>query len=318
MKTTVDAMATISSEDVLERIKSVVGPKGWTTDAHDIEPHLTEPRGLYRGATPMVVRPASTEEVAAVVKICAAARLPIVPQGGNTGLVGAQVPRESGDSIVVSLARMNRIRAIDPLNYTITVEAGVILADVQKAAEEADRLFPLLHKGQRHDGEDPVDDRLVEVEHPHEFVPSPVEPLKDAPTADVPEGQQPPDHLLGPDPPDDAPQGYGPGVGLGAVVPPRLQTADQSLVDRGRLRLHLPRCEPLEQSPRVHLPPPRLPEILSALPEKVQQVRQESAWLRGGRGSSPGASPLCLCHARARHEISSTAPAESGRVTWAS
>src|SRR4051794_20133621 len=99
------------ASSALEKIKAIVGPKGWTTDAHDIEPYLTEPRGLYRGATPMVVRPGSTEEVAEVVKICAAARLPIVAQGGNTGLVGAQVPWESGKSIVLSLARMNRIRA---------------------------------------------------------------------------------------------------------------------------------------------------------------------------------------------------------------
>src|SRR5437899_11207656 len=143
METNVKATSVAERGSVLEKIKAIVGPKGWTTDPHDIEPHLTEPRGLYRGATQMVVRPASTEEVAAVVKLCATARLPIVPQGGNTGLVGAQVPWEDGKSIVLSLARMNRIRAVDPLNYTITVEAGVILADVQKAAEDADRLFPL-------------------------------------------------------------------------------------------------------------------------------------------------------------------------------
>src|SRR5216683_656948 len=143
MKTIVNAMNETERGTVLDKIKAIVGPKGWTTDPHDIEPHLTEPRGLYHGATPMVVRPASTEEVAAVVKLCAAARLPIVPQGGNTGLVGAQVPWEDGKSIVLSLARMNRVRAVDPLNYTITVEAGIILADVQKAAEDADRLFPL-------------------------------------------------------------------------------------------------------------------------------------------------------------------------------
>src|SRR5260221_4117011 len=143
METNVKAMSVAERGSVLEKIKAIVGPKGWTTDPHDIEPHLTEPRGLYHGATKMIVRPASTEEVAAVVKLCAAARLPIVPQGGNTGLVGAQVPWESGDSLVLSLSRMHRIRAVDPLNYTMTVEAGIILADVQKAAEEADRLFPL-------------------------------------------------------------------------------------------------------------------------------------------------------------------------------
>jgi FAD/FMN-containing dehydrogenase len=130
-------------DQVLERIKDIVGPKGWTTDPAAVEPHLVEWRGLFRGATRMVVRPASTEEVSQIVKLCAAAKLPIVPQGGNTGLVGAGVPPEDGNNIVVSLGRLNRVRAIDPLNYTITVEAGVVLADVQKAAEEADRLFPL-------------------------------------------------------------------------------------------------------------------------------------------------------------------------------
>jgi FAD/FMN-containing dehydrogenase len=138
-----DHKARPSVDETLARIKSVVGPKGWLSDPHDIEPHLVEPRGLYRGATKLVVRPASTAEVAEVVKLCAAAHLAIVPQGGNTGLVGAQVPPEGIDNIVLSLARMNKIRAVDPLNYTMTVEAGVILADVQKAAEEVDRLFPL-------------------------------------------------------------------------------------------------------------------------------------------------------------------------------
>ncbi len=128
-------MTTLARDAVLARIKEVVGPKGWTTDPHEVEPYLVEQRGLYRGATRMVVRPAATEEVAAVVRICAAAKLPIVPQGGNTGLVGGGVPPEDGDNIVLALQRMNRIRAIDPLNYTVTAEAGVVLADLQKAAE---------------------------------------------------------------------------------------------------------------------------------------------------------------------------------------
>jgi len=133
----------LSIDETVERIKALVGPKGWVSDPNDIEPYLVEPRGLFHGATRLVVRPASTADVAAIVTLCAAAKLPIVPQGGNTGLVGAQVPPENGNNIVVSLQRMNKIRAVDPLNYTMTVEAGVILADIQKAAEEADRLFPL-------------------------------------------------------------------------------------------------------------------------------------------------------------------------------
>jgi D-lactate dehydrogenase (cytochrome) len=131
------------AEAVLDRLKQVVGPKGWVADADAIEPYLVEPRGLYRGATCLVLRPASTEEVAGIVRLCAAAKLPIVPQGGNTGLCGGGVPPEDRPNIVLSLARLTRVRAIDPLNYTITVEAGCILADVQKAAAEHDRLFPL-------------------------------------------------------------------------------------------------------------------------------------------------------------------------------
>jgi D-lactate dehydrogenase (cytochrome) len=81
--------------------------------------------------------------VAAVVRICADAKLPIVPQGGNTGLVGGGVPPEDGRNVVLALGRMNHIRAIDPVNFTMTAEAGCILADLQHAAAEADRLFPL-------------------------------------------------------------------------------------------------------------------------------------------------------------------------------
>jgi len=128
-------------ETALERIKSAVGPRGWLDDPAEQEPYLTEARRL--GAARLVVRPASTAEVAAVVRICAEARLPIVPQGGNTGLVGGGVPPEDGDNIVLALGRMNRIRAIDPVNFTMTVEAGCILAQLQEAAAEIDRLFPL-------------------------------------------------------------------------------------------------------------------------------------------------------------------------------
>jgi FAD/FMN-containing dehydrogenase len=127
----------------LARIKEIVGPRGWIADASGMAPYLAEERGMYHGAARLVVRPGSTDEVAEVVRACALARIPIVPQGGNTGLVGGAVPWEDGQAIVLSLARMNRVRAVDPLDHTITVEAGCILADVQKAAEAVDRLFPL-------------------------------------------------------------------------------------------------------------------------------------------------------------------------------
>ncbi len=130
-------------EAALERIKAAVGPRGWIAEPADQEPYLVEARRLWRGATRLVVRPAWTVEVSAVVRICAEARLPIVPQGGNTGLVGGGVPPEDGTNIVLALGRMNRIRALDPVNFTMTVEAGCILAHLQQAAAEADRLFPL-------------------------------------------------------------------------------------------------------------------------------------------------------------------------------
>ena len=133
----------MQTEAAIERIKAVVGPRGWIADPHEAEPYLVEARGLYHGATRLVVRPASTAEVAAVVQICAEARLPIVPQGGNTGLVGGGIPPDDGHNIVLALGRMNRIRAIDPVNFTMTVEAGCILAHLHQAAAEADRLFPL-------------------------------------------------------------------------------------------------------------------------------------------------------------------------------
>ena len=91
----------------------------------------------------MVLRPASTEEVAKLVRICNETHTPILPQGGNTGLCGGATPYEHGGEVLLSLTRMNNVRDLDPLNYTITVEAGVILSDVQAAADEADRYFPL-------------------------------------------------------------------------------------------------------------------------------------------------------------------------------
>ena len=128
---------------VLDRLYAIVGDTGVITDDYDKSPYLNDERGYYTGATPMVVRPSSTEEVSEIVRICNETRTPIVPQGGNTGLCGGATPYEHGGEILLSLTRMNKVRDIDALNYAITVEAGVILADVQTAAEEADRYFPL-------------------------------------------------------------------------------------------------------------------------------------------------------------------------------
>lgn len=124
----------------LQAIREVVGPKGWIDTSSDMEPYLVEERGLFRGHCAAVVRPANTEEVAEVVRLCAEAGLAVVPQGGNTGLCGGGVP--SG-GIVLSTTRLNRICGIDRDNHTMTVEAGVVLADIQSAADDADLLFPL-------------------------------------------------------------------------------------------------------------------------------------------------------------------------------
>ena len=128
--------------ETLARMKAVVGAKGVVAEG-DIAPYLVERRELYVGRAAAVLRPASTQEVSALLKIAHETGTAIVPQGGNTGLVGGQIPREAGGEVVLSLARMNRIRALDAENNTLALDAGVTLAAAQAAAEEAGRLFPL-------------------------------------------------------------------------------------------------------------------------------------------------------------------------------
>ncbi len=129
--------------DTLTRLKAVVGPKGVVDTPQDMAPYLVERRDLYQGCAALVLRPASTAEVSALMKIAHETGTKVVPQGGNTGLVGGQIPFEGGDEIILSLTRMNKIGALDALNNTLTVEAGVTLAMAQEAAAKADRLFPL-------------------------------------------------------------------------------------------------------------------------------------------------------------------------------
>ncbi|MBK9445510.1 MAG: FAD-binding oxidoreductase [Betaproteobacteria bacterium] len=127
---------------LVERLGGVVGVAN-VLRGDDMAPYLVDWRGRYRGAARCVVRPGSTSEVAAVVRACAEAGAPMVPQGGNTSLCGAATPDADGAAVVISLSRLNRIRALDPENNTITIEAGCVLASVQAAANEAGRLFPL-------------------------------------------------------------------------------------------------------------------------------------------------------------------------------
>jgi FAD/FMN-containing dehydrogenase len=129
--------------NAIESLAAIVGPGNIFTDAADLVPYLEEERGLYRGAALAVIRPGSTAEVAGVVKFCASAGIPMVPQGGNTGLCGGGVPPEDGRSVVISTERLTRIRAVDPVDFTLTAEAGCVLAHLQQAAEDAGCLFPL-------------------------------------------------------------------------------------------------------------------------------------------------------------------------------
>lgn len=125
---------------VLDRLGTALGPGGVLTTPTDLAAYLCEPRGLYPGTTPAVLRPASTAEVALCVSLCAEAGLPLVPQGGNTGLVGGQVPF---GALLLSLQRLDKVRAIDATDMTLTVEAGVTLHVARAAAEAEGCLFPL-------------------------------------------------------------------------------------------------------------------------------------------------------------------------------
>jgi FAD/FMN-containing dehydrogenase len=138
-----DNTASLLPAGFAEQLLGIVGSAGLIQDPHAQEPYEREQRGNFRGRAALVVRPQNTAEVAAVVRLCSELGVAIVPQGGNTSLCGGSTPSERGDEIVLSLGRMNRIRAIDPTNFTMTVEAGCILSDLHEAAAAVSRLFPL-------------------------------------------------------------------------------------------------------------------------------------------------------------------------------
>ncbi|CAH1648642.1 MAG: FAD-binding oxidoreductase [Chelatococcus sp.] len=128
---------------VIEALTAIVGAPYVLTASEDMAPFLHEPRGLFHGTARAIVKPASTTEVAAVMRLANDLGLAVVPQGGNTGLVGGQTPDAQRPAIVLSLQRLDRIREVDAVTDTITVDGGVTLLKVQEAAEAADRLFPL-------------------------------------------------------------------------------------------------------------------------------------------------------------------------------
>ena len=128
---------------LLNRFAAIVGEPHALRAEADIAPHLRELRGLWAGRTPLVLKPGSVGEVSRILKLATETRTPIVPQGGNTGLVGGQVPHATGDEIVVSLSRLNRVREIDTLSNTVIAEAGVVLEALHRAVDAVDRMFPL-------------------------------------------------------------------------------------------------------------------------------------------------------------------------------
>jgi D-lactate dehydrogenase (cytochrome) len=129
------------SPELIARLKTIVGEKYAVTDAADIAPYVTEERDLFHGHSPLVLRPGSTAEVSAICKLATEHRIALVPQGGNTGLVGGQTPHHG--EVVISMRRMDKIREVDTASNTMTCEAGVILQNAQQRAADADRLFPL-------------------------------------------------------------------------------------------------------------------------------------------------------------------------------
>lgn len=129
------------SPELLAAFRAIVGDKYAVTDAADIAPYLTEERGLFHGRSPLVLRPGSTAEVSAICKLATEHKIALVPQGGNTGLVGGQTAHHG--EVVISLRRLDKIREVDAASNTMTCEAGVVLQIAQQKAAEADRLFPL-------------------------------------------------------------------------------------------------------------------------------------------------------------------------------
>ncbi len=132
------------SPELLERLRGALGPVGFIDDPEACARYLVDERQLYQGASSAVLRPASTEEVSKAVTLCAEYGVCVVPQGGNTGYMGGAVPGLEGHpSLLLSLSRMNRVRTLDASNFSMVVEAGCILAELQSVAEDANRLLPL-------------------------------------------------------------------------------------------------------------------------------------------------------------------------------
>ena len=131
------------SQKILDRLKTIVGVNNYLVDEFKTTPYLQDWEKKYSGKSPIILKPDSTKKLSQLMLVCNEYGIGVVPQGGNTGLVGGGIPSNSGFEIIVSMEKMNKVIDIDPENYTITLEAGCILFDVQEAAKDADRMFPL-------------------------------------------------------------------------------------------------------------------------------------------------------------------------------
>jgi FAD/FMN-containing dehydrogenase len=132
-----------ASNEAVAQLTSLLGPDCVHTDAGELGPMLVDHRGLYHGSAAALILPRTVADLATTLAFCNANRIGVVPQGGNTSYCGGATPDESGRQVVVSLSRLNRVRRVDTLNYSLTAEAGCLLAQVQRAAADADLLFPL-------------------------------------------------------------------------------------------------------------------------------------------------------------------------------
>ena len=127
----------------LGELKAAVGSGSWLDSPDDVAPFVADFRRLYRGATPLVLLPRNVDEVAEILRICNREEVAVVPHGGNTSYCGGATPDEAGAQIVLSMRRLNRVRRVDAVDYSMVIEAGCTLAEAQEAARKADRLFPL-------------------------------------------------------------------------------------------------------------------------------------------------------------------------------
>ena len=131
------------SNEVLDQLKAIVGINNFIDNVKNMGAYLSDWRNQFHGSSPLILKPLDTEMVSKILKICNENKVAIVPQGGNTGLVGGSTPSSLGNEVVLSLEKMNKIIDIDSINYTMTLEAGCILSDIKNAALNANRFFPL-------------------------------------------------------------------------------------------------------------------------------------------------------------------------------